>query len=284
MAAVARLRGNSSLDRRNLIMTPFRELHAPGEFLILPNAWDAGSARVIENAGAKAIATSSAALAWAQGYPDGDALPPRILVRVIESITRVIGVALSVDCEGGYSNDPIIAGNNIFDFASAGAVGINIEDGTQPPDLLCAKIEAAKRAGERAGIDLFVNARTDVLLKQLTSRERAVDEILSRAERYRNAGADGIFVPRLGDPNEIQTIARAIDPLPLNVMATPRLPPASELRRFGVRRLSAGAGVARAAISHTIGIATGFLRDGQSDEIFTHITDKTDMNALFKRD
>ena len=263
-------------------MTTFRSLHAPGEFLILPNAWDAGSARLIESCGARAIATSSAAVAWALGYPDGDALPPALLTRTIETIARAIGVPLSVDSEGGYSADPAKAGENVYAFANAGAVGVNLEDGASPPDLLCAKIEAAKRAAERAGVDLFVNARIDVLLKALVPREQAIDEAIARAARYRDAGCDGIFLPRVADPTEIETVVRAIDPLPLNVMAVPNLAPANELRRLGVRRLSAGAAIARAAISLTKQLATGFLADGDSDAIYSHITDKTDMNALFR--
>lgn len=261
----------------------FRRLHAAGELLILPNAWDAGSARLIESAGAPAIATSSAAVAWASGYPDGNALPPPLLTRVIESITRIIDIPLSVDSEGGYASEPVKVGETIFAFASAGAVGINLEDGTDSPDLLCAKIEAAKRAGERAGVDLFVNARVDVILKQLVPREQAVEETLARAARYRDAGADGIFVPRLSDPDEIQAVARGVDPLPLNVMAVPGLAPAAELRRLGVRRLSAGASVARAAISLTTRLAAGFLADGRSDAIYEHIQDKTNLNELFTR-
>lgn len=264
-------------------MTTFRSLHAPGELLILPNAWDAGSARVIESVGARAVATSSAAVAWASGYPDGDALPPHLLVRTIEAITRVIGVPLSVDCEGGYSNDPEAVARHVADFIGAGAAGINIEDGTEPPELLGAKIGAVKEAADKAGADLFVNARVDVLLKKLVPRERAVDEILARAARHRDAGADGIFVPLLSDPGEIRTIAGAIDPLPLNVMAIPGLAPATELRGLGVRRLSAGAAIARAAISLTMQLASGFLSDGASDAVYRHITDKTDMNALFPR-
>lgn len=264
-------------------MTTFRDLHGPGNLLVLPNAWDAGSARIIESCGASAIATSSAAVAWANGYPDGDALPPPVLVRVIESITRVIGVPLSVDAEGGYASDPAEAGQHVFAFASAGAAGINIEDGTGSPELLCAKIEAAKRAAERAGVDLFVNARVDVLLRNLVPREQAIDEIVARAARYRDAGCDGIFVPRLADRADIGTVAQAVDPLPLNVMAVPRLAPAAELRRLGVRRLSAGAAIARAAISLTVQLATGFLSDGQSDAVYGHIVDKTNLNALFAR-
>jgi 2-methylisocitrate lyase-like PEP mutase family enzyme len=261
----------------------FRSLHAPGEFLILPNAWDAGSARIIESCGAPAIATSSAVVAWANGYPDGDALPPSLLTRIIEAITRVIQVPLSVDCEGGYSTDPVKVGEHVFDFVSAGAVGINIEDGRPTPDLLCAKIESVKRASQRAGVDLFVNARTDVLLAQLVPREKAIEEIVARAAQYKNAGCDSIFVPLLADPAEIRTVAQAIDPLPLNVMAIPSLPSAADLRQFGVRRLSAGPAIAKAAISLTRQLATEFLADGRSDSLYKHITDKTDMNPLFKR-
>jgi 2-methylisocitrate lyase-like PEP mutase family enzyme len=263
--------------------TTFRQLHAPGEFLILPNAWDAGSARLIESCGAPAIATSSAAVAWANGYPDGDALPPHILTRSIEAIARVIKVPLSVDSEGGYSSDPAKVGEHLFAFVSAGAVGINLEDGTDSTDLLCAKIEAAKRAGERAGIHLFVNARVDVLLKQLVPREQAIDEAVKRSARYRDSGCDGIFLPLLSDPNEIRDVAKAIDPLPLNVMAIPGLAPAAELKQFGARRLSAGAAVARAAISLTKQLATDFLANGNSDAVYSHVKDKTDMNALFPR-
>lgn len=254
----------------------FQQLHAPGELLILPNAWDAGSARVIESCGASAIATSSAAVAWANGYPDGDALPPQTLTRSIEQITRVIGVPLTVDSEGGYSHDPAKVEENIRAFASAGAAGINIEDGTESPELLCKKIEAAKRAG------VFVNARVDVLLKKLVPREQAIDEGIRRAALYREAGCDGIFLPLLSDPEEIRIVVSAIDPLPLNVMAIPGLASAAELKQLGVRRLSAGPAVAKAAISIARQLATAFLRDGDSDAVYAHVTDKTDMNALFR--
>jgi len=261
----------------------FRDLHAHGQLLVLANAWDAGSARLIESCGARAIATSSAVVAWANGYPDGDALPVPMLTRSIEAITRVIHIPLSVDSEGGYSNDPAKAGENIFAIASAGAVGINLEDSSESPDLLCAKIEAAKRAGERAGVDLFVNARIDVYLKKLVPREQALDEGLRRAECYRAAGCDGIFLPLIADPNEIRTAVQAVDPLPLNVLATPTLPPAAGLRILGVRRLSAGSAIGRAATNLTRDVARQFLEDGDSDAMYTHIREMIDMNGLFPR-
>ncbi|HEV7766737.1 MAG TPA: isocitrate lyase/phosphoenolpyruvate mutase family protein [Thermoanaerobaculia bacterium] len=262
--------------------TTFRNLHAPGQFLVLPNAWDAGSARLIESAGAAAIATSSAAVAWANGYPDGDALPTALLIRTVEQIVRVINVPLSVDSEGGYSDDPAEVAENIYAIANAGAVGINIEEGSKSPDLLCTKIEAAKRGAQRAGVDLFVNARIDILLQGVVPREQFVEETLARAARYRDAGCDGIFVPLIASAEDIQAVARGIDPLPLNVMAIGGLAPTAELRRLGARRLSAGAGIARAAISLTLRLAEEFLRDGNSSAIYAEVKDKTDINALFR--
>src|SRR5262245_24341753 len=218
----------------------FHDLHAPGRLLLLPNAWDAGSARLIEECGAEAIATTSAGLAWARGYPDGNALPPSVLASAVAEITRVVRIPVSADVEGGYSNDLAQVAEMIARVIDAGAVGINLEDGADPPDLLCAKIEAAKRVATRAGVALFVNARTDTYLRGLVPVELAVEASVERAARYRSAGCDGIFVPRLVKPEEISAVATAVAPLPLNVLAVPGLAPAMDLQTWGVRRLSAG--------------------------------------------
>ena len=138
----------------------FRALHQSG-LLILPNAWDAGSARIIEEAGAKAIATSSAAVAWAHGYPDGEALPADALVATVREIARAVDVPVSADVEGGYAADAAAAGAFAARVVEAGAVGVNLEDGTGAPDLLATKIERMKDAAARAGVDLWVNARVD---------------------------------------------------------------------------------------------------------------------------
>jgi 2-methylisocitrate lyase-like PEP mutase family enzyme len=139
----------------------FRALHHGNELLLLPNAWDPGSARLIESLGAKAIATTSAGLAWSRGYPDGDALPIEQLIKTVRDISRVIRVPLSIDVEGGYSDDPAVVARLVSGIIEAGAVGINIEDGAGSPDVLCAKIETARRSAARAGVDLFINvART----------------------------------------------------------------------------------------------------------------------------
>src|SRR5262245_33287725 len=214
----------------------FRKLHEGPELLVLANCWDAGSARVLESLGARAMATTSAGLAWANGYPDGDALPLDRLVPVIRAIRRVIAVPLTVDVEGGYSED---VGDTIRALAAEGVAGINIEDGTAPPEALAAKIARAKEVAP----PLFVNARTDVYLRGLAPEADRVKETLARAKRYRDAGADGIFVPKVVDSDQIRAIAEGAG-LPLNVLAWPKLPPAAELIRLGVRRLSAGSGLA----------------------------------------
>src|SRR5262249_36246271 len=147
VAAVARLRRPAPVDvrfRRRRCTHPesrglmsraqtFRRLHEPGKPLLLPNAWDAGSARLIEACGAAAIATTSAGLAWSRGYPDGNALPPRVLAAVVEEIARVLSVPLTVDSEGGYSTDPPATGDTVAPRAGAGAVGVNLEDGGGAP-------------------------------------------------------------------------------------------------------------------------------------------------------
>ena len=243
-------------------MTTFRALHGPGRLLVLPNAWDAGSARLIEARGATAIATTSAGLAWSRGYADGDRLPAGVLSAALAEIARVITVPLSADIEGGYSSDPQLVGEAVRAVVDAGAVGINLEDGGSPPDLLCRKIEAARNVAAKTGADLFVNARCDVYLRGLTGPADALAETLARAERYRAAGADGVFVPRVREPAAIRTIVAALGDVPLNVLATPGLPTLAELRVLGVRRLSAGSGIAALAYGTAQRAAVRFLEDG----------------------
>ena len=127
----------------NDLAKEFHRLHQGNTPLVLANAWDAGSARLIESCGAVAIATTSAGLAWSRGYPDGDAIPPRDLAAAVADIARVLSVPLTVDVEGGYASDPAQVRENVAAVVGAGAVGINIEDGQASVDLLCAKIGAA---------------------------------------------------------------------------------------------------------------------------------------------
>lgn len=259
----------------------FHRLHEPGRLLVLANAWDAGSARVIEACGASAIATTSAGVAWACGYPDGDALPPRLLNASVAAIARVLSVPLTVDIEGGYSAEARPVGEVVAAVLDAGAVGINLEDGGAPPALLCAKIEAARTAAVRAGVELFINARTDVFLRGLVAPERAVDETLERARQYRAAGCDGIFTPYASDPRAVRALVAGID-APLNLMILPTLPAVAELRELGVRRLSAGSAIAQAAHAVTRRAATRLLNDGRYDALFEASVAYGELNALFQ--
>ncbi len=258
----------------------FHRLHAGPDLLILANAWDAQSAKVIEQAGARAIATSSAAVAWAHGYGDGHNLPVARLVETVAEIARVVAIPVSVDVEGGYSDEPARVGENVGAVVEAGGIGINIEDGAGTPDLLCRKIEAVRATASRAGVDLFINARCDVYLRRLKEGEDALAETLARARAYREAGASGLFVPGLIDLHTIGEIVRGAT-LPVNVMAQKGLPPAAELKGAGVRRLSAATGMSRVAYGAAGRAAQAFLADGDSDALTTAIGPPVNYQALF---
>jgi 2-methylisocitrate lyase-like PEP mutase family enzyme len=244
--------------------TMFHQLHQGPQVLVLPNAWDAASAALMSDAGAKAVATSSAAVAWARGYPDGDTLPVPVLLQVIAECAKASKVPLTADIEGGYTDDLTTLAQTIKAVIGAGAVGINLEDGARSPDLHARKIEAARQAADQAGVNLFINARTDVYLKGLAQGEAAFDETVRRAELYRAAGASGVFVP---GPNDAELIGRFVQKitLPLNVMSRGGVPNATRLQALGVRRLSSATGLFHAAFTALIKATEAFLRSGDPD-------------------
>ena len=259
----------------------FRSLHQGSTPLLLPNAWDAGSARLIESLGAPAIATTSAGVCWAQGYADGNAMPVDLLVAVARSIARVIQVPLSVDMEAGYASDPVAVAELAARMLDAGAAGINLEDGTDAPELLCAKIAAIKATAARLGTDLFINARTDVVLRGMATGSAVVDEVLRRARLYREAGCDGIFVPGLKDLQAAAAISSALPGLPLNLMLVPGLPPVADMYTAGVRRLSAGSGLAQAVMGQIRGMTTAYLA-GELQQVSGQVSmDYGSVNKLF---
>jgi 2-methylisocitrate lyase-like PEP mutase family enzyme len=260
----------------------FRSLHAGPAVLVLANAWDAASARLIESLGARACATTSAGVAWSLGYPDGDAAPVGEVIALVGRIARAIRVPLSVDIEGGYATDPAKVESLVRALVDLGVVGVNLEDGGGEPALLAAKIEAIKKAARAAGADVFVNARTDVYLRGLAAPGGLVAETVARASRYRAAGADGIFVPGLKDAAAIREIAGAVA-LPLNVMAVPGLPAGSELAALGVRRLSAGSGIAQSVWSRVESLTTAFLATGRSEPLSADAKPYGEVQQLFAR-
>jgi 2-methylisocitrate lyase-like PEP mutase family enzyme len=230
------------MDALPTAVARFRHLHQHG-LLRLANAWDAGTARLIESVGAPAVATTSAGLAWSQGYPDGDQLPISVLSEAVAGIARVVRVPLTIDIEGGYSDDPAAVAHTVLQLVRAGVAGINLEDGAGDPVLLAAKIRHVREACQAHGVDVFINARTDVFLRSLVADDARIGEVLARAARYREAGADGLFVPALVDGDGIRRLAAEAG-MPLNVMLRPQLQALDTLQAWGVRRISTGSALA----------------------------------------
>lgn len=215
----------------------FFALHQQQEPLLLINIWDPASALLAQQQGAKALGTSSAALAWSLGYADGQQLPVAELLAAVKRIRRVCQLPFTVDIEQGYSDDPTQVAQLVVQLAELGVAGINIEDGTAAPRLLCAKIRACRALLE--GRALFINARTDVYLAQLVAEADAVTECIRRLELYKEAGADAAFVPGLTDLAVAKQLSQHSS-LPLNLMGWPGTATIEDLTAAGVKRLSAG--------------------------------------------
>lgn len=258
----------------------FRKLHGPGELLVLPNAWDAGTARLVEDTGAKAVATSSAALSWAHGYADGETIPPETLLAAVREIARVIDVPLSVDAEAGLDATPQMVADFVLKLVEAGASGINLEDGDGPPDLLAAKLRAIKDAVKHKGADIYVNARADAYLRKQVTPEAMRAETIARGKKYAEAGADGFFAPAVVEAADIKAITSEVN-LPLNILVWPGLAPIAELKAAGVRRVSAGSGTARAALGALRTATKQLLEEGRYDTMFKFAEGLPNMNALF---
>ncbi|MBO9044081.1 isocitrate lyase/PEP mutase family protein [Curtobacterium flaccumfaciens] len=258
----------------------FHGLHDhPSRPLVLVNVWDAASARLVEDAGATAIATTSAGVAWSRGRPDGNTLTRAEAMDAVARIVASVSVPVTVDIESGYADDADGVARTVDAVLEAGAVGINIEDGRLHPEALADRIGVARRAAERAGVPLFVNARTDVHLAGLVDPGRLLTETLERARRYRGAGADGVFVPGVRDVETIRALVESIDG-PVNVMAGPGSPTVSELARLGAARISLGSAVAQAAYA-VVRQATAELRTTGTYDSLAAGVDYADLNALF---
>ena len=261
----------------------FRELHTTPA-LRLPNCWDAASAAVIETAGARALATTSAGLAWSLGYPDGDALDRRTAVDAVARIARAVDVPVTADIESGYGAAPAEVAETAAAVAEAGAVGVNIED-TAPTDaaLLRAAAEQAERIAavrEGAGGDLFINARIDTYLRGSEEETALLEAPVSRARAAREAGADGIFVPGVADAETIAALVEAVD-APLNILAGPGSPRPSELDHLGVARISLGESVAAAAYALAKRAAVGMLEEDSYEAVAGGI-DYGTMNGMLR--
>jgi 2-methylisocitrate lyase-like PEP mutase family enzyme len=233
----------------------FHRLHQGPGILVLPNVWDVASARIVEQAGFPAIATSSAGVAFALGYPDGERISRDEMTSVVARIVAHVAVPVTADMEAGYGRGPEDAAATVRAVIAAGAVGMNFEDspgeGGEPllPEALqVERVRAAREAADATGVPFVLNARTDVFLEQVGEPAGRLAHAVRRLNAYRSAGADCLFAPGVSDAATIAMLVKEVRG-PLNVLAVAASPPIRELERLGVARVSLGSGPMRAGLA-----------------------------------
>jgi 2-methylisocitrate lyase-like PEP mutase family enzyme len=223
-------------------------LHVEGSMLVLPNAWDAGSARIFVDAGFTALATTSAGIAFSLGYPDGEKISRDEMLAAVARITRRVSVPITADLEAGYGVAPEAVAETVRRAIDAGAVGMNLEDRIEDEPLLefslaVERVRAARAAADAAGIPFALNARTDAFSPNMGG----LTEAIRRGNAFRDAGATSVFVPFVGDRGTIEQLVQQIR-APLNVLGTPNAPTLKELAALGVRRVTFGSAPMRATL------------------------------------
>lgn len=250
--------------------------------LVLPNAWDAGTARLVERAGASAIATTSGGVAWSLGVEDGGGLDRERVARVIREIAQVVSVPVTADIETGYGATLDELAATILLVLEAGAVGINLEDsGGDPlyaPEVMAERIATTRATADAFGVPLFINARTDVYF----GGSGDLDDAIHRARVYAEAGASGIFLPGVYDLDLVRKLTAAIE-LPVNVMVGPRAASIADLAAAGVRRASIGTRLLLSAYAHIEQAARELLEQGTYAS-YQQALDYADVNRLFSRE
>lgn len=220
--------------------------------LVLPNAWDAGSARIFVEAGFPALATTSAGIAFSLGYPDGERISRDEMLAAVARITRRIAVPITADMEAGYGLEPDAVAETVRRVIEAGAVGMNLEDRMDEKHLIdfelaVARVRAARAAADAAGIPFVLNARTDAFEAPELPRDRRLAEAVRRGNAFREAGASSVFVPFVADRDTIEQLVQQI-PGPVNILGTPNGPTLKELAALGVRRVTFGSAPMRATL------------------------------------
>jgi len=263
----------------------FRELHHGKKILILPNAWDVPSARVFENEGFPAVATSSAGLMISLGYPDGEVMGRDEFVSAVERIARVLSVPLSVDIVAGFGKTTNEVVATVKAILKAGGIGINIEDFAHatkklfPVEKQVENVKAIRRLGETSDIPLIVNARTDALRFGTGDDEAKFEETVRRAVAYRDAGADCVYPMGLTEPVSIKRFVKELD-FPINVMVRKGLPPVSELERLGVARVSFGPSASYAAMGLLKRASKEVLEEGTYQNLVDGAVAFDELNSL----
>lgn len=266
----------------------FLALHQGPKILVLPNAWDAASARIFEEAGFSAIGTSSAGVAFSFGYPDGQKISRDEVLGVVRRMAGAVEVPVTADVEAGFGSTPEEVADTARAVIAAGAVGMNLEDGIEEEpeyiaDLSRQKeiIRAILEAAASAGVPFVLNARTDIFLNGIGPVETRLPRAIDRLNAYREAGAQSLFAPGVKDKETIGQLARGVGG-PLNILATVGTPPVAELQQLGVARVSVGSGPMRA----TLAFLSRLARELREEGVFTMMTEGTipyaDVNRMFR--
>ncbi|MHC4695934.1 MAG: isocitrate lyase/PEP mutase family protein [Planctomycetota bacterium] len=278
-------------DEQRRTAEEFLKLHNAPPILVLPNAWDVVSARLFELEGFKAIGTTSAGISATLGYPDGEQISLEETIDVVRRIVEHVNVPVSADLEAGYAISPDGVARSAEAALNVGAVGVNLEDSTGDParplydeSLQVEKIAAVRQMARAYGVHLVINARTDVYLLSVDEPETRLRHTVQRANAYRQAGADCIFVPDF-DALDRETIRRLADEIdaPLNIIAGGHTPPLAELEEIGVSRVSFGPRPMRAALALIRKIAKELLNTGTYTTMTADTMSYSDINRMFER-
>jgi 2-methylisocitrate lyase-like PEP mutase family enzyme len=266
----------------------FRSMHHAPPLLVLPNAWDAVTARLFVQAGARAIATTSAGVAATLGYADGQNVPSELMMQAIARIANAVSVPVTADIESGYADSPKQLRESMRAVINAGAIGVNLEDGTgdssQPLFALEEQIErlrAAREAADHINVPVVINARTDVYLEKVGEPATRFAETVRRLNAYREAGADCLFVPGVTDMPTLTQLVQSVAG-PLNVLAGPGMPPVTDLQRIGIARLSVGSGIMRATLAVARDAVNELLQKGTYNTFLDRNISYNEVNELMK--
>ncbi len=267
-----------------------KQLHIYGDLIVLPNIWDPLGAIMLGRLGYPAIATASASIAFSNGYPDGENIPFKDLLLILQKIVQSVALPVTADIENGYAENNSILEDNIKQLVDAGIVGINFEDSHHAGKNLisiedqCEKIRIIRQAAAEMRLPLFINARTDVLLKadQLTAKEKLA-EIIRRGKAYKDAGADGFYPILLKRKEDIETVINAVK-LPINILLLPGIPDFETLKNIGLARISLGPGFLKTAINAMKNIAEKLLYyQGMPEVADNPVTTAYLNNLIFKK-
>jgi 2-methylisocitrate lyase-like PEP mutase family enzyme len=263
-----------------------RKLHGGPKVLVLLNAWDVASARVLEELGFPAIATTSAGVAFALGYPDGQRVSREEMLDVVARVARAARVPVTADMEAGYGSTPTDMAETAKAIVAAGAVGLNLEDVTGDTEgsqvdmaLQVEKIRAIRETSAALGVSLVINARTDVYLMPIGPEATRFERTVDRLRAYRAAGADCLFAPGLTDRGLIEKLVKGVA-APLNILVTPGCPTIPELEKLGVRRASIGSGVMRSTLGLVRRIGKELLEKGTYSSVFEGAIPFAELNSL----